>query len=115
MLLGLSAKEKAVFISLVVNACYPSKTEGNVTIFLLKACFAEGNGKQKSKGKALLYTVFQNFVTSVNFVNLRTSNLPLSSLHAFLDISHICIPTVQAIHCSLSVFDPVVQSVDKSG
>ena len=42
--------------------------------------FAEGNGKQKSKGKALIYTVFQNFVTSVNFVNLRWLNTVLRAV-----------------------------------
>ena len=106
MLLGLTAQEKTViewagFISLVVKACYPSKTESNV-FFPCKSVFAEGNGKQKAKSKALISTVFQNFVKSVNFVHLISSNLPFSSLHVFLDISHICIPTAQARHCSLS-------------
>ena len=67
-----------------------------------KSVFAEGNGKQKAKSRALISTVFQNFVKSVNFVHLISSNLPFSSLHVFLDISHICIPTAQARHCSLS-------------
>lgn len=57
MLLGLSAKEKAVFISLVVNACYPSKTEGNVTIFLLKACLLRETESKSRKAKHY-YTQF---------------------------------------------------------